>query len=342
MGFNCGAYIGAWTVFVIVYLNITVAAVEFSLLADLGIDSLPDKQKINISLEEYTSVITTYLQLKDDTFEEVPELRVYRLDNLRQQDTSKHPLKMVFPISISTEQVESASVRLLLPPQQNDSSTITVRLNQILGTRRRRFLQDKELYLSSRSPKWCDFDVTPAVHSWINGQRNLGLELVCLGCRNNLNPQQAAITAMIHTAQKRAKRSLENSVKRISDCSTRHRKGKKNKCCRHEMNVTFKDLPFPQLENIVEPKSYEAGFCQGLCPAQSNNFATNHSRIQGMMHQIKKNQVKVDNKKNTIPKTCCAPSKLADLQIVMVNKDNPMKLTVQTWEKMQVVECACS
>lgn len=262
-------------------------------------------------------------------------------DNLRQQNTSKHPLKMVFPISASTEQAESATLRLFLPPQDNDSTTIKVRLNQILGPRRRRILQDKELYLSKQSPKWCDIDVTKAYNSWLIGQKNLGLELVCLGCNNNLNPKLAAITALIYNVQKRAKRDLSIDKRTISNCGPRHQKGKKKKCCRHEMNVTFKDLPFIQLGSIVEPQWYEAGFCHGLCPPQYN-FATNHSRIQGLLHQIKKNEARAESTKNTIPKTCCAPSKLGDLQIIMVNRNDPTKLDVHTWEKMRVLECACS
>lgn len=265
---------------------------------------------------------------------------VFVSDNLTKQDTTKRPLKMVFPISMASDQVESAALRLLLPPQYNDPQVIKIEVNQILGTRRRRFVQEETFYLSRNSTKWCDVDVTNAVSSWLGGHRNLGLELVCIGCRNNLNPSVAAITALVHTPQRRKKRSL---TKGRTDCSARHQKGKgKRKCCRHEMNVTFTKLGFKEMGDILEPKTYEAGYCQGMCPP-NYNFATNHSRIQGLMHQLDKREAKLfRNKTMLVPKTCCAPSKLGDLEILIVNSQEPDKLKVEKWQNMRVLECACS
>ncbi|XP_066255078.1 bone morphogenetic protein 6 [Euwallacea similis] len=331
-----GANRAAWTFLVIVYTSVNAAAGDHTLIADLGLDILPDKAKINISLEEYTSAISTFLKSKDDTFEPTPKLKIYKLGKPIQQKLSKGIVKMVFPIPTSSDEVESAALRLLLPPQHEDPQVVTIRVTQILSTRRRRFLYEDTIYLSKHSSKWCELDVTQAVASWMRGQRNLGLELLCVGCRNNLNANVAAITTLTYASHRRVKRS--------TDCSARHLtgKGRKEKCCRHEMRVTFAKLGYKEMRDIVEPKIYEAGYCQGLCPP-NYNFATNHSRIQGLIHQLGKRDAKLLRSETAlVPKTCCAPSKLGDLQILMVDSKDPSKLRVETWENMRVLECACS
>ncbi|CAG9759943.1 unnamed protein product [Ceutorhynchus assimilis] len=341
MGYNFGANRAAWTFFVIVYTtSVSAAAGQDNLLSDLGLDVL-DRAKINISLQEYTSVLSTFLRTKDDSFEEVPELRVYRLDNLPKQGPTRKPLKMLFSVPASTDKIESATLRLLLPPQHNDPRVINIAVNQILGTRRKRFIKEEIFYLSNNLTKWCEVDVTDAVLSWTRGQKNLGLELFCRNCHNNLNPSISAITALVHSSSRR-KRSIGVSKGR-TDCSLRHQKGKgKRKCCRHEMHVTFTKLGFKQMGDILEPKMYEAGYCQGMCPP-NYNLATNHSRIQGLMHQLNKREARnFKNKTMVVPKTCCAPSKLGDLDILIVDSQQPDKLKVEKWQNMRVLECACS
>lgn len=265
---------------------------------------------------------------------------------LEQLPRRKH-LKMLFPISTSPNTVESATLRLLLPPQHNDSTVINVRVNQILGARRRKLLQEETFYLSENLTKWCETDVTNAVSSWMKGRRNLGLELECVGCRNNLRPKVAAITALVQSAQRRIKREADGSEKRESDCvDSRHtipgRTKKKFKCCRHSMRVEFKKLGYLEMKNVNDPISYDAGYCQGLCPPDYS-VATNHSRIQGLLHKYTKRDARQNgNKTNIVPKTCCTPSKLKDLQVLMIDPQNPTKLKVETWTNMIIEECACS
>ncbi|XP_050313487.1 bone morphogenetic protein 6 [Anthonomus grandis grandis] len=331
----------AWTLFVIVYISVIVADSEDPLINSLGLD-LPDLPKINISLDEYERVVTAYLSEKDDSYEPVPELRVYRLNNLPRQDASHSP-KMIFPIKMSSETVESALLRLLLPPQNDFPDIIEVEVYQILGVRRRRLLNEATFYLSKRFSKWCEIDITDAL-STLSAKNHLGLELVCKECTNNLNPEVAAVTAFVHTVEKRKKRST--GIVGRTDCSLRPTKTKKRRCCRHEMTVSFTKLGHKFLESrVVDPKTYEAGYCRGLCPPNFN-FATNHSRIQGIMHQLwKQESVNAknvnDHNAHQIPKSCCAPSKLGDLQILVVSKIDPSKLEVLTWKNMRVLECAC-
>ncbi|KAL1493021.1 hypothetical protein ABEB36_011164 [Hypothenemus hampei] len=331
-----------WSSFIVVFMSSFTFAHPDSgkFLSDLGIDVFPDRAKINISLQEYTRVISDFLNSRDMSFEPVPSLRVYKLDNLIKHHRPQQHIKMIFPIGITTDQIESASLRLLMPPQQENPTIANVQIYQILGTRRKRLLTEDTFNLSRNLSKWCEVNVTEAVASWTEGSKNLGLELTCESCSNNLNPEIAAITALVHPQGRRIKRSPK---KGRTDCSARHQTGKgKKKCCRHDMMVTFTKLGFNEMKDIVEPKNYEAGYCHGMCPP-NYNFATNHSRIQGLMHQLDKSYFKqFKNKTSIVPKTCCAPSKLGDLEILIVSSHDPTKLKVEKWHNMRVLECACS
>lgn len=244
--------------------------------------------------------------------------------------------------------VESAEMKLLLPPQ--DKTSIKVQLYQVLGTRRKRFVREREIYASQVFNKWCDLDVTDIVRNWISGERNLGIELHCKNCKGALVPLQASINALMKVNTIYSKYNVTNHytiydfqignerVRRASpNLYFQNRKtdcvgSRKRKCCRHEMNVTFKDLELTQMESIIQPKSYEAGFCRGRCPVNFNH-ATNHSRIQSLVHK---------RNKTAMPKVCCAPSKLEPLEILRINPADTQKLMIEKWDNMRVIECACS
>lgn len=244
---------------------------------------------------------------------------------------------MVFQTRFSpAAEVRNAQLKMLLHPQRDGPTVIRVQVNQVLNNVRRRFVSERTIYLSNNKTKWCDLDVTSAVQSWLQGDLNLGLELTCLGAKCNLIPIQAAISALVY-ADGRMKRSSPYQSERRTDCH----KGQKGtrKCCRQNMKVNFKKLvDIPEMNFILEPKVYEAGYCYGQCPPNYNH-ATNHSRIHSLIYQMKRKNSKTPLKKW---KSCCSPSKLGPLEILLVNKNDPSKLMVEKWDNMQVIECACS
>lgn len=244
-----------------------------------------------------------------------------------------------FPINAAPRlDVESAELRMLVPPQKDGPTTVRVQVNLVISPRQKRLISERTFYLSTNQTKWCSTDVTSAVRSWMSGNRNLGLELVCLDVNCNLNISNVAITTLIYSDSNRVRRSSPYQSVRRTDCQ----KGKrKRKCCRQNMKVNFSKLNFPELNFIIEPKQYEAGYCHGLCPPNYNH-ATNHSRIQSLMHQMDKSNPSKSSKKRIVPKTCCVPSKLESLDILLINKDDPTKLVVEKWDNMVVNECACS
>lgn len=245
-------------------------------------------------------------------------------------------IRLKFSVKPSDQKVDidSAELRLLAPPLPGQE-IVRVRVYQVLGTHHRRPVHEREIYLSPTLNKWFEFDVTEAVRSWLNGERNLGLELECLTCGTKWRPLEASISALIHPQANRFRRSSMRSYEnpdRRTDCTGKpNDKQKRSKCCRHKMMVTFKDLDLPNMEFIVQPKSYEAGFCRGRCPLNYNH-ATNHSRIQSLVHRHNK----------TMPKVCCTPSKLEPLEILRINPHDTQKLKIEKWDNMKVLECACS
>ncbi|XP_017062805.1 bone morphogenetic protein 7 isoform X2 [Drosophila eugracilis] len=102
------------------------------------------------------------------------------------------------------------------------------------------------------------------------------------------------------------------------------------RCCRNQLNVAFKDIK--GFEFILQPKVFDAGYCQGRCPPR-HNPAHHHALLQSLIWQ---------DDHNRAPRPCCAPSKLDMLEILHVDEEHTDKLKISTWSDMQVVECACS
>lgn len=252
------------------------------------------------------------------------------------QETKSNKLR--FPIHPNQDmETENAQLRILAPPSA--SSEVQVRLYQILGARRKRLLEDRTLYLHHNLTKWCEFDVTSAVQSWVSGDRNLGLELIWSDTRDFLHPLEAVVSALVYP-HRRSRRSVSPyQPLRRTDCNEASRGGKR-RCCRHNLTVKFAELRFLEMGSIIQPKSYDLGYCQGQCPP-TYNHATNHSRIQSYIHQQDRKNAKRLNRR-AVPKACCAPSKLESLDILRVNPQDNTKLIVEKWDNMQVIECACS
>ncbi|XP_072402845.1 bone morphogenetic protein 2 isoform X1 [Diabrotica undecimpunctata] len=347
MGLGChiSAHLAAcfWTSFCILALCLlNFSGADPGLFQDLGLKVLPDISKINISINEYTRMMNTYLQMRENSVDDatpVPKLVTFKLDRKVAWRSKVPSVRLRFPVAPNRDaELQSAQLRILTPPQYNDVSSVNVQVNLVLGSRRKRLIEERTFYLSRNSSKWCEADVTSAMQLWLSGEVNLGIELVCLDRKCNLNPLEAGITTLVHTSEtRRVRRSIYHKERR-TDCQ----KGrKKRRCCRQNMKVTFSKLEFPEMNFIVEPKVYEAGYCHGLCPPNFNH-ATNHSRIQSLMHQMEKRNASSRTSRRIIPKACCAPSKLGSLEILLVDKDDPSKLMVEKWDNMKVIECACS
>lgn len=230
--------------------------------------------------------------------------------------------------------------------------------------------------------KWIEFNVRSAVNSWIDGaQNNLGFEIDCRGCDkhgvkiihepstppadfyphdhdeangsanlaedlddDNFRPwissahgedTSPALNIITRTRSARGKRSrvMRPYGNRLHSRKMHHSKCDEHngqKCCRSELQVVFRDLK--ALDFIIQPKVFDAGYCRGKCPFNYNT-ASNHAYLQGMLWR---------NDRKKVPRPCCAPKKLEDLQVLHIDEMDPTKLKVSTWTEMRVLECACS
>lgn len=257
-------------------------------------------------------------------------------------------------------------------------SSVAVHVYQLHGTSDRILLDTMTVDLSGLGDrgKWIEFNVRAAVNSWIEEEHtNLGFEIDCTGCdklgvqviheqsspvapdfygqEDDMDSDDDVLRPVGHnghvqgdenfpalnivsrTRSPRGKRSrvLRAYSNRLHSRRPHHTKCEEHngqKCCRSEMMVIFRDLK--ALDFIIQPKSFDAGHCRGKCPF-NYNVASNHAYLQGMIWRQ-------DRKK--VPRPCCAPKKLEDLQVLHIDEQDPTKLKVSTWTEMKVLECACS
>lgn len=201
-----------------------------------------------------------------------------------------------------------------------------------------------------KDPRWLEFDFTETMSIWYRAHGNrrkehLNLELQ-FEYADGRRISSATISPVLNIfttdneerpRKPRRRRKKRQAVReplnpshkgRRTDC--RKNRNKNKKCCRHELTVVFKDLK--GFEFIIQPKTFDAGYCKGRCPPRYNP-AHHHALLQSLIWQE-------DRKK--VPKPCCAPSKLAQLEILYFDEDDSTKLKISNWKNMIVLECACS
>lgn len=254
---------------------------------------------------------------------------------------------------------------------------VLVHVYQLAGTSDRVLLDSMtvDVDVIGERGKWIEFNVRSAVNNWIDEDHtNLGFEIHCSGCdkqgvqviheQTNVAPDfygqedmddmvdedimrpvshadrhgeenNPALNIVSRARSPRGKRSrilkpYSNRLHTRKPHQTKCEEHNGQKCCRSEMKVVFRDLK--SLDFIIQPKSFDAGYCRGKCPF-NYNVASNHAYLQGMIWRQ-------DRKK--VPRPCCTPKKLEDLQVLHIDEQDPTKLKVSTWTEMRVLECACS
>ncbi|XP_066951050.1 LOW QUALITY PROTEIN: protein 60A-like [Macrobrachium rosenbergii] len=233
----------------------------------------------------------------------------------------------------------------------HDSITVSVFKMDDGGRRRRRRKQDpvliQSLNVSVTGDEWLSVDVTEAVKEWVNSPKGeAGVLVQCPDC------PAAGVT--IHTgasssntsyvptldvqtqvaAGRRVKRSKELTRatkakwRRRGDCRNKRSGNRRSRCCRRSMKVRFKDLP--SFDFVTSPEEFDAYYCSGRCPARFNP-ANEHALLQSLLKMQRREE---------IPRPCCAPTALQGLHILHVNEHG--KLTTTYWSDVIVTECGCA
>ncbi|XP_020027253.1 bone morphogenetic protein 8B [Castor canadensis] len=101
-------------------------------------------------------------------------------------------------------------------------------------------------------------------------------------------------------------------------------------CRRHELYVSFQDLGW--LDWVIAPQGYSAYYCDGECsfPLDSCMNATNHAILQSLVHLMKP---------DTVPKACCAPTKLSATSVLYYDSSN--NVILRKHRNMVVKACGC-
>ncbi|CAH1393349.1 unnamed protein product [Nezara viridula] len=280
----------------------------------LGLSDIPYFQKMNVSQEEYTKTFNVYVKrMREKDYSSSYEKNYFlTFTHSGDSDVFIHSTRQLdFRMRIgSRAKVERATLRFLV----SGGECSHLQFYQLRGA--------KKIHLETIRPhqellpQWTSIEVIPD-HNRIN------ILIDAPKCR--------IFSPAVHVLLKRGPKRTPRAAHQRTDCSTNiyYSSAKKQRCCRHKMEVVFKELP--GYEFIVQPYRFDAGYCKGGCPYRYNP-ANHHASLQSLIWR---------QKKGGAPKPCCAPSKLEQLEIIHIDEDDPNKLKMTTWSDMKVLECAC-
>ncbi|XP_014213705.1 bone morphogenetic protein 2 [Copidosoma floridanum] len=341
-----------------------LAHLKSSMLKSLGLTSTPDIAKANVSQAEYERAHKEYMtrlrRSAEGTTDDGAHIRrlftMYARDEPMRDGAGIELRISASPLEgHSIGSVESAVLRFLLDHRETTDST-SQRESEVRVYSSRNETGVAEL-IASRTihdsrRRWIDLDLTSELEARLrslptpihlivqlwhkrddrqDGKRPLSRWSATFGTLN-----VHAVTSTRASRVRRSASTLSASGVRGGHLMSLHRgrrtecRGESKKCCRHHMHVKFTDIE--GFDFIIQPRSFDAGFCRGRCPPRYNP-ATHHAILQSLMW--KENRTRV-------PRPCCAPSKLEDIDILYFDEEDPTKLKVSNWKDMKVLECACS
>lgn len=278
--------------------------------------------------------------------------------------TKKQNHTIVKESEIETENKKSSKAKKN-PIKKSNTHFLNMKVYQLLEPKGKVWIDGQKIEITfdrnkmdESTSQWLQFDVTKAVEEWIvNKKQNLGLEIRCDNClrigariiddtsgnseeeENSNESQKYDLTPVLNiigrlgTHREKRSKHYHNKIteKQKSRTNLKTNCYKDNqRCCRHSMEVVFKEIK--GFEFIIQPKVFDAGYCRGRCPPRYNP-AHHHALLQSLIW-------KQDKKK--VPRPCCAPSKLVELEVLHVDEKDNEKLKISTWTDMRVLECACS
>ncbi|KAF6215812.1 hypothetical protein GE061_000147 [Apolygus lucorum] len=282
-----------------------------TILQSLGLNSKPDVRKMNVSQEEFTKKMSMYLK-RTRRSAEPRRFFTVRPEEVERRESGEELLKFR---SEEWGEAEGATLKMLVV----GASSVSVYQRNSDGSEA--LVNAKELSPGG-SPLWVDSHLVPQENE--NGNSSLIVARVV--CSPKCQVLEPVVNVISRIPGGRFRRQLDRFGR--TDCEPVRVGSKKQNCCRHKMNVVFKQLK--GYEYIVAPFNFDAGYCGGPCPFRFNE-ATHHASLQAVMNRYRKG----------VPRPCCAPKKLIPLDIITLDEDDPNKLKVIKWDNAQVIECAC-
>jgi hypothetical protein len=280
---------------------------------------------------------------------------------------SRHHATFKFKVESPTgEEVTATEFRLYkermpLNKQSWQNTTYVVRLYQIIYPAQVLDLLETRV-LRGRDTGWQAFDITKAGRVWSeNPSNNYGLELSIVNWFDEeVSPYRAGFVGFHGPQDKRpfvvsffrndgsgeyyrrfyrqdklqhraprVPRSLDSRIGGGGGGGNYRVAGNKL-CQRRLLHVSFRKLRWQDW--VIAPEGYSAFFCHGECsfPLNSNMNATNHAIVQTLVHLM--------NPK-TVPKPCCAPTKLSAISVLFFDDSN--NVVLKKYNNMVVKACGC-
>ncbi|XP_069751839.1 bone morphogenetic protein 7-like isoform X1 [Narcine bancroftii] len=264
------------------------------------------------------------------------------------------------------EMVTAAEFRIYKRANESFHGNMTLRITiyQVLQEHKDRepellLLDNQEVWPIEEG--WLEFDITATSNHWLmNPHYNLGLRLFVetdeapghsldpdsiglVGRRGARSKQpfmvtffrasQAPIRTIRATKPRRGRKKSsqsQESCEKLPSVSAHNSGDQRRVCKRHEMYVSFQDLGWQDW--IIAPEGYAAFYCDGECsfPLDSHMNATNHAIVQTLAHLLKP---------DTVPKPCCAPTKLSATSVLYF--DEKYNVILKKYRNMVAKSCGC-
>ncbi|KAK6639874.1 hypothetical protein RUM43_008149 [Polyplax serrata] len=318
-------------------MSVDAEDVRMKILKELNMRRIPHISQWNISQIEYETKHREYFDLVEQNQrrrlnsslnydeENIVRKKLYTFTHSGLKNSPSRNLGIrIFNYNIyipgednKHTEVEDSSLRFLIVPRSCATEKKLVTLT-VLKTSDGTTLRKETLVLDKCLPKWIGLDLLDATFNLKTP--NFMMSILCDGCtEHDMEIADPYLNVIVNVKPRLRRRRAEKKKRRRFP----------GKCVRHPWEVDLGKLK--GYEYIVQPRKFDAGLCAGRCTGQWN-LATQHSNLQYLFSNIDK----------TIPKPCCAPSKMESLEILYPDEDNPKKLKVSVWNDTKIVECACS
>ncbi|XP_021962597.2 bone morphogenetic protein 2 [Folsomia candida] len=314
-----------------------------SILRELGLENayIPTMQKpiLNISKEEYVAAYKEYMtnvrKRKEDAWKDVgpkrrrknavTKIRIFYDEGIT--DGEDNTTTFHFDINSNKDQESGKIIRIKRAELElPEGCRPLLNATKILGG-------------DDRS-----YDVSSAVTSWLFSRKNKmnpsrPFTVSCSPLDSSSTPARLRLVTSEMSKNRTRRSVLPSTLQALKlnkprsgvDC-TKTRRGKT--CCRRSLKIKFSDLGISEV--IIEPAEFDAHVCVGRCNAKRVSYSSTHAIFQHILHEKKG--------KGFVPRPCCAPTKLAELDVIHINSVNPSKpkLEVTVLKDAIVSECGCS
>jgi len=326
---------------------------------DLGLSKLPDVQKANVSLTEYSTKLSIYQQSVEQT-SAVKRLKAHFHAHLAQQAdlttlrhtglsrrkrSLEHKYVLRFDLSelLTTPGavlVNSAILTVNLKRSDTVDTTSDGRVCAVQLVEEDEGIQLDCVHMGDDDsiPSRLRIDVTHAVQAWaLNGDSNKGLlinsDLFQVDEDTDMFINVESISGLVVRQRRDIFLSTEILVAQApgrTDCKTGP---SGRRCCRQHMTVNLRELE--GFEFIMQPAEFDAYYCVGKCPPRYLP-RNDHSLLQSLLH------LKHRGGGKGIKRPCCSPSKFESIDILHLDEQDSTRLKVTNWKNIIVSECACA